>query len=87
MNRGELIAKVAEQTGLSKKAVTEVVSAIENTVVDTVKKGEDVRLKFGKFYLRKRSARTGVNPQDPSKKIKIPASKSVGFKAGKAAKF
>ena len=41
---------------------------------------------FGTFRVSKRTARTGVNPRNPSQKIKIPAMKVAVFKAGKALK-
>lgn len=41
---------------------------------------------FGQFSLVERPARTGVNPSDPSKKIEIPASKTVKFKPSKTLK-
>ena len=48
-----------------------------------VKKNGEVRIQgFGTFKSSKRKARTGVNPQNPSQKIKIPAMNVVTFKAG-----
>jgi DNA-binding protein HU-beta len=55
---------------------------IEN-VIKGVKKDWEVRIQgFGTFKKSKRKARTGVNPQNPSQKIKIPAMNVVTFKAG-----
>ena len=52
-----------------------------------VKKGEEVVLTgFGAFSVKQRAARTGVNPQNPSEKIQIPAVKVPKFKSGKALK-
>ncbi len=81
MKKSELIAKLAEQAGVSKKVAGDVLSAFEDVTLETVKSGDEVRLSFGKFIRRERSARTGVNPKT-GEKIKIKASKSVGFKAG-----
>ena len=41
---------------------------------------------FGSFEVKKREARTGRNPKNPSEEIQIPASKVPTFKAGKALK-
>jgi DNA-binding protein HU-beta len=59
------------------------VNCFIETVIAGVKKEGEVRLQgFGTFKASKRKARTGVNPQNPSQKIKIPAMKVVTFKAG-----
>ena len=44
MNKVELVAKVAEDLGFTKKDVTAVVDALVNVVVDTVASGEDVKI-------------------------------------------
>jgi DNA-binding protein HU-beta len=55
-------------------------------VESSLKKGEDVQVTgFGKFYVQKRAAREGVNPQT-QKKMKIPASKVPKFTAGNGLK-
>ena len=54
-----------------------------DTVIAGVKKEGEVRIQgFGTFKASKRKAREGVNPQNPSQKIKIPAMNVVTFKAG-----
>ena len=76
MNKKELVAAVAEKLGLSKSQVESVISTMEEVVVAEVKKGNDVKITLGKFVKSHREAkpaREWVNPQDPSKKIKIPA--------------
>ena len=56
-------------------------------ITKDLKKGNNVVLTgFGTFRVSKRAARTGVNPRNPSEKIKIPAMKVPAFKAGKALK-
>ncbi len=83
MTKTELIARVAELTGASKKQTGEFVNAFTRAVIEWVKKDEEVRIQgFGTFKLSRRSAREGVNPQDPSKKIRIPARNVATFKAG-----
>ena len=45
-----------------------------------------IGLKNGTFEARRMKARTGVNPQNPSQKIQIPARTVPKFKAGKSFK-
>ena len=86
MNKAELIAAVAAQTGDTKKGAEETINAFVNTVMESLAKGDKVQLVgFGSFEVRKRAARKGRNPQT-KEEIKIPASKAPVFKAGKALK-
>ena len=86
MNKTELIAVVAEKTGLSKNAADAAVAATFDAIKATLKKGGKVQLfGFGTFEVRKRAARTGLNPQT-KQPIKIKASKAPVFKAAKAFK-
>lgn len=86
MNKTELIAAVAEKTGLSKKDADNAVNVLLSTIVDTVAKDEKVQIVgFGTFELRSRSERQGRDPRTNSP-ITIPASRVPAFKAGKAFK-
>lgn len=86
MNKTELIAAVAEKTGLSKKDADSAVNVMLSTIVDTVKQDEKVQIVgFGTFELRSRSERQGRDPRTNSP-ITIPASRVPAFKAGKAFK-
>ncbi len=86
MNKGELIAKIAEESKLTKKAAEAALDAFTSSVTGALKKGEKVQLVgFGTFEVRHRAARKGRNPQTKAE-IKIPASKAPVFKAGKALK-
>ena len=83
MTKTELIAKIAEKVGISKKLAAECVNAFTSAVVAGVKKDGEVRIQgFGTFKLSRRAAREGVNPQNPSQKIRIPARNVPTFKAG-----
>ncbi len=87
MNKAELIAQVAEETGFTKKDAEKAVNATTAVITAALKKGEKVQLiGFGTFEVRKRKARTGRNPRKPDEVIKIAASKAPVFKAGKALK-
>ena len=86
MNKAELIAKIAEESKLTKKAAETALDAFVTSVEGALKKGEKVQLVgFGTFEVRQRAARKGRNPQT-KEEIKIPASKAPVFKAGKALK-
>lgn len=83
MTKTALIAQLAEELGVSKKLAAELVNTFIDTVIAGVKKEGEVRIQgFGTFKKSHRKARDGVNPQNPSQKIKIPAMNVVTFKAG-----
>lgn len=86
MTKAEFVDKLAAKSGLTKKDAASVVDAFVDVVTDSLKKGEDVQFTgFGKFYVQKREAREGINPQTKAK-IRIPASKVPRFSAGLALK-
>ena len=86
MNKQEFIAEVAGAAKVSQKEAGEVVNAVLDVIVKTLKKGGDIVLTgFGKFETRKRAARNGINPLT-QKPVKIAACKVPAFKAGKALK-
>lgn len=86
MNKTELVAAIADQAELSKKDAEKALKAFTDVVADELKKGGKVQLVgFGTFEVSERAAREGRNPQT-GETIKIAASKSVGFKAGKELK-
>jgi len=86
MNKVELVAAVAEKTGLTKKDAEKAVSATIDSVIEAVASGEKVQLVgFGTFEVRERSERVGRNPRT-KQQIVIPATKVPAFKAGKAFK-
>ncbi|MDR7417643.1 MAG: HU family DNA-binding protein [Armatimonadota bacterium] len=86
MNKEQLVEKVAERTGATKKDALEVLNSALDLITASLKKGEKVTLVgFGTFLVRKRKAREGRNPQT-GMKIKIPAKKVPAFTAGKELK-
>lgn len=86
MNKNDLIAAVADNTGLSKADATKAVDGILESVTGALKSGGEVRLVgFGTFSVANRAASTGRNPRT-GESIQIPASKQPKFKAGKALK-
>ena len=86
MNKTELVAAVAEQTGASKKDSEKAVSAVFDAITNALVAGDKVALVgFGAFEVKERPARTGRNPRT-KQEITIPASRAASFKAGKALK-
>ena len=87
MTKQDLIAAIAAAAGITKKTASISLDAILGSVTKELKKGKNVTITgFGTFRVSKRAARTGVNPRNPSQKIKIPAMKIPAFKAGKSLK-
>jgi DNA-binding protein HU-beta len=86
MKKNDLIAAVAEQSGLSKKDAEKAINATIDTIIKAVAEGDKIQLTgFGTFEQRQRNARTGVDPRTGNS-IEIPASKVPAFKAGKGFK-
>lgn len=86
LNKKVLVEKIAEKQGLTKKVATEIVDEILDEMTAALKNGDKVDLSgFGKFVVKTRNARTGINPTT-KEKIQIPASKVPGFKPAKALK-
>ncbi|MBT8148541.1 MAG: HU family DNA-binding protein [Pseudomonadales bacterium] len=86
MTKNELAAIVADKADISKDKANEVITAMTDEITTALARDEAVSLiGFGTFTQRQRAARKGKNPQTGAE-INIPASKSVGFKAGKSLK-
>lgn len=86
MNKTDLINAVADKADISKADAGRAIDAFFEVVGKALKKKDKVALVgFGTFLVRERAARTGRNPKtgDP---LKIKASKTPAFKAGKALK-
>lgn len=86
MNKNDLIAAVADSTGMSKGDATSAVDSVFDTITDSLKRGDEVRLvNFGTFSVSRRAASEGRNPRT-GERIQIPASNQAKFKAGKGLK-
>jgi DNA-binding protein HU-beta len=86
VNKNELIATVADDTGLSKAEANRAVDSVFESITGSLTGGGEVRLVgFGTFSVVQRKASEGRNPRT-GEKIQIPASKQPKFKAGKALK-
>ncbi|NLG66976.1 MAG: HU family DNA-binding protein [Actinobacteria bacterium] len=86
MTKSEFIEKFAARAGLSKKDAAAAVDAFIDVVKSALEAGEEVQFTgFGKFYVQKREAREGINPQTKAK-ILIEATRVPRFSAGSALK-
>jgi DNA-binding protein HU-beta len=83
MNKADLIAKISDDTGITKTQANDALDSFIEAVTKTLKGGGKVTLVgFGTFSVSKRNARNGRNPQT-GEVIKIKAKKVARFKAGK----
>ena len=83
MNKRELIEKVAVKNGTTKTEAAKAVNAVIQSMVETLKEGENISLlEFASFTVKERAARNGFNPSS-KKSILIPAKKVVKFSTGK----
>ena len=86
MNKQELIAKVAKDTGSSKAGAAAAIDSLIDGITKSLKKGQSVTfVGFGTFKTSVRQARTARNPQTGAA-IKIPKRRVARFTAGKALK-
>ncbi len=86
MNKTELINAIADKAEISKADAGRAVDGFFEVVGKALKKKDKVSLVgFGTFMVRERAARTGRNPKTGDT-IKIKASKTPAFKAGKGLK-
>ena len=84
MNKTELIAITAQNTGMSKKDTERVLNAALDAMTAAMAQGEKVQLSgFGTFDVKAREARIGRNPHT-KETIDIPATNVPVFKASKA---
>ena len=83
MNKADLVEKIADQTGLTKKTSREAVDVIISAITDSLSREEKVTLVgFGTFQVMERKARKGRNPQT-RETINIPAKNVPKFGPGK----
>ena len=84
MNKTELIAIAAENTGMTKKDTERVMNAAIDAITAALVKGEKVQLSgFGTFEIKEREERIGRNPRT-KEAVTIPATRVPAFKASKA---
>jgi nucleoid DNA-binding protein len=83
MTKKEFVKAIAEKTGLTQAKVSDVLKVMGEVIVETVKKGDTVRLSdLGTFKLKEVSERKGRNPKT-GEEIMIPAHKKMVFQVSK----
>jgi nucleoid DNA-binding protein len=86
LNKAELVARVARDTGLTKADVLRALDAVLDQVARALKKGEPVKLvDFGTFLVSRRRARAAHNPHT-GEAMKVPSRRWPRFAAGKGLK-
>lgn len=86
MTKAELIAKIAEETGVTKSQTDKVLNCLVGVMTDEIKTNGNITLAgLGSFAVVRREARKGHNPKTMAP-MDIPASNSVKFKSAKALK-
>ena len=84
MTKAEIVNRVAQQTGMSRKDAIEALEIFLGAVKDTLKAGDKISLVgFGTFYVKHKKARNGRNPRT-GERIQIPPKMIATFKPGKA---
>ena len=84
MTKAEIVAEIANKTGIEKVAVQEVVETFMETVKETMTNGENVYLRgFGSFIIKERAEKTGRNISK-NETIIIPAHNIPAFKPAKS---
>ncbi len=86
MTKSELVDRVAEEAGISKKAAAKTVDSVVAAIHEVLKEGEKIRITdLGSFSVVTRQARKGVNPRT-GEPLEIPATRAPKFSAAKALK-
>ena len=87
ITKKDLAEVLVEKFDLTKKESNEIITALFDEITAQLVKGNVTDITgFGKFVVKERKAREGINPTNPEEKIHIAASKVPGFKAAKALK-
>jgi len=86
MGKVELAEFMSREHGLTKKASKEIIDAFIASIEESLAEGKDVMIRgFGTFTVKKRAARTGLNPST-LEPIEIAAKNVVRFKPSKVLK-
>ncbi len=87
MNKATLIERLAAEAAVTKKQSEAMIDGLVKLIISELKAGNEVTITgFGTFLARKRHARGGVNPQNPTERIQIPEVTVAKFKTGKTLK-
>jgi DNA-binding protein HU-beta len=87
MNKQEIVDALANKMQTDKHNAEKMLESFVEVVTESLKNGQEVHISgFGSFVVTDRSARMGVNPQNPEQKIQIAATRVPKFRAGKGLK-
>jgi DNA-binding protein HU-beta len=83
MNKGELIASIAESNNMSRVVAARALDTFLANVINAIKKGDRVTIVgFGSFRVVERAAQKGRNPRT-GQSLLIPAHNVVKFTPGR----
>lgn len=86
MTKAELVAAIAEKSGINKAQAKDALEAFIDSVTGALKEGQEVRLVgFGSFVPVKRAAGTARNPRT-GETVSRPASQTCRFRVGEGLK-
>ncbi len=86
MTKAEIVEKIYEQVGFSKRESADIVDSVFEIMKDTLSKGDKIKISgFGNFIVRSKRERIGRNPHT-REAITISARKVVTFKASQILK-
>lgn len=86
VTKADIVEKVYEKIGFSKKEASELVELVFNSLKETLEKGEKVKISgFGNFVVRGKNERVGRNPQT-GEQIKISARRVLTFRPSQVLK-
>lgn len=86
MTKADIVEKVYQKIGFSKKEASELVELVFGSLKDTLCKGDKVKISgFGNFVVREKKERIGRNPQTGNQ-IKISARRVLTFRPSQVLK-
>jgi integration host factor subunit alpha len=87
MTKADLVERIFEKIGLSKKEALEIIEILFDTMKQTFVEGESMKISgFGTFNVRQKMARRGRNPKTGDD-LEITPRKVITFKASNQLKF
>jgi integration host factor subunit alpha len=86
MTKADIVERIYEKVGFSKKESAELVETVFDLIKDTLEQGDKIKIAgFGNFVVKEKSDRRGRNPQT-GEEITISARKILTFKPSQVLK-
>lgn len=86
MTKADIVEKVYQKIGFSKKEASELVELVFSSLKDVLQRGDKVKISgFGNFVVRGKNERVGRNPQT-GEQIKISARRVLTFRPSQVLK-